>query len=464
MGLFYFIMVEFIKINNYIGYKYINMSQIKVLVIPSDRSGVSKFRSVDPHLKLQELFPKDFFIDIVTAGTDGISWNDENYLKQFHIVHFHRTINDIINGQLQPIYGDQAKRVFDKLKGMGIITIMDIDDYWMPTVDHPAYPLLKQSKIDELIKSNFKHIDYVTTTTEIFANEIRKFNKNVVILPNAIDPSEPQFQKKEVKSDKKLRIGWLGGSSHLQDLNIIRQGLNTWASSEEGKDTQLVVCGFDLRGSITETNPETKEQKTRKILPHESVWCRYEELFTNNYTTISPEYKKHLLKYSQDEDNSYNDLNEPYRRVWTKPITTYASNYNNFEVSLAPLKEHIFNKAKSQLKVIEAGFHKKALIAQDFGPYTIDLVDAIKYGGGFNENGNAILVESNKNHKDWLKAIKFLHKNPECVEILGNNLYNTVMKKYHIDVVTNTRAEFYKSIMSGKEKEVKQVIKEVNAI
>jgi hypothetical protein len=33
-----------------------------------------------------------------------------------------------------------------------------------------------------------------------------------------------------------------------------------------------------------------------------------------------------------------------------------------------------------------------------------------------------------------------------------------------IDVVTNTRAEFYKSIMSGKEKEVKQVIKEVNAI
>jgi hypothetical protein len=225
-----------------------------------------------------------------------------------------------------------------------------------------------------------------------------------------------------------------------------------------------VVCGFDLRGSITETNPETKEQKTRKILPHESVWCRYEELFTNNYTTISPEYKKHLLKYSQDEDNSYNDLNEPYRRVWTKPITTYASNYNNFEVSLAPLKEHIFNKAKSQLKVIEAGFHKKALIAQDFGPYTIDLVDAIKYGGGFNENGNAILVESNKNHKDWLKAIKFLHKNPECVEILGNNLYNTVMKKYHIDVVTNTRAEFYKSIMSGKEKEVKQVIKEVNAI
>ena len=38
---------------------------------------------------------------------------------------------------------------------MGIIIIMDIDDYWMPTIDHPAYPLLKTSKIDDLIKENY---------------------------------------------------------------------------------------------------------------------------------------------------------------------------------------------------------------------------------------------------------------------------------------------------------------------
>ena len=139
-------------------------------------------------------------------------------------------------------------------------------------------------------------------------------------------------------------------------------------------------------------------------------------------------------------------------------------NYNNFEISLAPLKDHIFNKSKSQLKVIEAGFHKKALIAQDFGPYTIDLVNVIEYGGGINENGNAILVNSNKNHKDWLKGIKFLHKHPEMVEHMGNNLYNTVNEKYNISVVTKTRAEFYKSVAGGKQKEVKQLIQETNAI
>jgi len=440
------------------------MSKIKILVVPSDRSGVSKFRSVDPHLKLQELYPDDFFIDIVTAGTDGIDWNDISYLKQFNIIHFHRTINDIIDGRLQPVYGDEAKKIFDRLKGMGITTIMDIDDYWMPTMDHPAYPLLKQSNIGELIKSNFKNVDYVTTTTSIFAEEISKYNKNVIVLPNAVDPSENQFQYKEIKSNKKLRVGWLGGSSHLADLNLIRQGLNVWMGTPEAKEnTQLVICGFDLRGNITETNAETGEQRTRKIMPNESVWCRYEEIFTNDYRILSPNYKKHLLKYNREEDEEYGDSNENYRRVWTKPITTYATNYNMFDVSLAPIKEHIFNKCKSQLKVIEAGFHKKALIAQNFGPYTIDLVNIFEYGGKINENGNAILVDSSKNHKDWLKAIKFLDKNPSFIKKMGDNLYNTVVEKYHIDVVTKTRGSWYKSIVNENSNEVKEIIKHANA-
>ena len=69
----------------------------------------------------------------------------------------------------------------------------------------------------------------------------------------------------------------------------------------------------------------------------------------------------------------YNDVNKPYRRVWTQDITKYANNYNLFDVSLAPIEENVFNKVKSQLKVIEAGFHKKAIIAQNFGPYQIDI-------------------------------------------------------------------------------------------
>ena len=47
---------------------------------------------------------------------------------------------------------------------------------------------------------------------------------------------------------------------------------------------------------------------------------------------------------------------------------------------------------------------------------------------------------------------------------MGNNLYNTVVKKYHIDAVTKQRKEFYQEIVNGSKKQVEQVIKEVNAI
>jgi glycosyltransferase involved in cell wall biosynthesis len=100
---------------------------------------------------------------------------------------------------------------------------------------------------------------------------------------------------------------------------------------------------------------------------------------------------------------------------------------------------------KSQLKVIEAGFYKKALIASNVGPYTIDLKHAIK-NGEFT-NGNALLVDEHKNHSDWSKYIKKLVDNPNMIVDLGERLYETVKDKYHLDTVTHERAAFYKSLI-----------------
>jgi hypothetical protein len=156
------------------------------------------------------------------------------------------------------------------------------------------------------------------------------------------------------------------------------------------------------------------------------------------------------MKFSQEEYP--NIANEAYRRVWTKPISTYASNYNLFDISLAPLEENIFNKVKSQLKVIEAGFHHKAIIAQNFGPYKIDLNNAIQYGGGFDMTANGILVDSNKNHKDWYTSIKKLIQNPEVVTALQDNLHNTVKDTYSMDKVTENRRALYLDLISKKTK------------
>ena len=67
------------------------------------------------------------------------------------------------------------------------------------------------------------------------------------------------------------------------------------------------------------------------------------------------------------------------------------------------------------------------------------------------------------NSKDWEKYLNILYKNPDLITQLGENLYESV-QKYHIDVVTETRSEFYKTIVTEKEIEVKQLIEETNEI
>jgi glycosyltransferase involved in cell wall biosynthesis len=403
------------------------MSKIKVLVVPSDRTGVGKFRSIDPHIFLQKLYSEDFHVDIMF----DLDFNDVNFWKDYQIVHFHRSIGPDM---------DRSVQFIPFLNSLGIVTICDIDDYWLPTKEHPLHQLILQNKINEKIVANIKAASYVTTTTELYADEIRKINKNVIVLPNAIDPNEAQFKEKTEESDR-LRIGWLGGSSHLHDLMLL-DGMVTKLTDIKDK-LQFVVCGFDTRGTMTEINQQTGEQKQRPIKPHETVWYEYEKIFTDNYKIVTPEYKDYLEKFVQDPFE--NEISENYLRVWTKPVTSYAKNYSKFDVSLAPIKQHIFNKVKSQLKVIEAGFYKKALIASNYGPYTIDLKHCLKNGEFV--DGNALLVDEVRNHSDWSKYIKKLQQNPNMVKDMGERLYEHVSQRYDLAIVTKTRSEFYKSLV-----------------
>jgi glycosyltransferase involved in cell wall biosynthesis len=100
---------------------------------------------------------------------------------------------------------------------------------------------------------------------------------------------------------------------------------------------------------------------------------------------------------------------------------------------------------KSQLKVIEAGFYKKALIASEIGPYTIDLKHCLKEGQFV--DGNAILVNESRNHSDWNKAIKKLIQNPNMIKDMGERLYETVKDTYNLENVTKERASWYKSLI-----------------
>jgi glycosyltransferase involved in cell wall biosynthesis len=142
--------------------------------------------------------------------------------------------------------------------------------------------------------------------------------------------------------------------------------------------------------------------------------------------------------------------NEFYRREWTKDVTEFATHYRNLDVLFAPLECNSFNEVKSELKFIEGGFTRTAVIATNFGPYTIGSKPLIGFGGEINMDGNCVLIDDRKKHKEWRKAIIKLVNNPELIKTIQDNMYETVKDKYDIRNVTKDRAEWYKAIVKNK--------------
>jgi len=307
------------------------MSKIRILAIPPDAHGVGKFRISNPYSHLQEHHGDDFHIDLKTNVPD-----DDKEFENYDIIVLHSFIHNTVP------FSRNIERIM-MLKSRGKIVIVDIDDYWTPDMRHPMYMHIIKSDVNKQKIALLQSASYVSTTTPIFRDNLMKKLgiKNVVVFPNAIDPTESQFIPNPIKSDK-VRFGWLGGSSHLYDIELMKEGLS--GIHDYGKEKiQLVLCGFDLRGEVTEMNKQTGEVTKRPIKPEETVWVKYEQMFTKNYTVLPSFYSSFLKMYKETE---YDDENMPYRRRWTKDITKYANNYNFFDVSLAPIVDTLFNNNK----------------------------------------------------------------------------------------------------------------------
>ena len=404
--------------------------KIKVLVAPDDNGGVAYWRMVQPHIKLDELFGQDFDVII----NHYVNWRDLNYFDQFDLVVFHKGLFNDYEG---------FKNAIKYCREKNITVVMDIDDYWDLGPWHPQTLHNKATGGSQKTMDNLRMADYVTTTTELFAKDIMKINKNVKVFPNAPNTSEPQWQPDFSHADR-LRVGYIMGSTHERDMQQV-SGLANQLGDYLNK-VQFVLCGYDIRGTMTIIGPNKEIQGNRPIKPEESVWYKYEKMVTNNYKTVSPEYKEFLEKFIPDAQWP-NVEHELYRREWTKDLTKFGTHYDKLDILLAPLDTNAFNYHKSELKVAEAGVKHKGIILTNYGPYTIGTKSIFKFGGEIDETGNCILIDPNRAHKDWAKAIKKLVDHPELVKLLQDNLAKHVEENYNLDKWTAVRADWYKSIL-----------------
>ena len=301
---------------------------------------------------------------------DGMT---DEQLKNYEIVWFNR-----LNG-----IADPYKQV-ERLNKLGIKYVIDFDDYWNLPKDHLLYGSYRANNIPEILIHLIKNASHVFATHSYLANKIRKHNKNVTVTPNAIDPSQPQWQTDNQCEDG-IIFGWCGGVHHWKDLELLRPSLNR-IHSEGG--VNLALAGF----------------------VNSRIWEEYESWFSNNGT-----YKGYMRLHGRD-------------------VYNYGSLYDHFSTSLIPLKRDEFNKCKSELKMIEAGFKRKSVIVSNIHPYTNLITE-----------DNCIAVD-NESPQSWYKAIKKINGSKYLEQDLANELYQSVVVKHDINNVNKIRSAVFNSL------------------
>jgi glycosyltransferase involved in cell wall biosynthesis len=451
--------------------------KIRILFHTLDQAGVQYFRVLSPSIQLDNDHSENFYVEI-NNEIDFKKPETLDYLKSFDIIHYHR--------QLLP---DTRQMVFlaEELRKSGVVLVVDNDDFWRLNLEHPLYQLHREKKLEIPIIENLKIADYVTTTTELFAKEIRKVTgkDNVIVLPNAIEPENMTQFKNNWKPDPegKVRITYSAGSSHLNDLQQLKGVFNILHANPEIKDKfRITLAGFDCMGTTQtiEFNQKFSEElqqrnlwtpqivkfinktrgnvdmiprlpddlknkyrnnvftvKERDIKSEESVYFEYEKILTDNHNIIeNKDYLRWLMNFERNVDYPFGE--QIYKRIWTQKANIYAKVLDQADIVLSPLADNEFNHYKSNLKQVECWSRKLPIICSGVSPYIED--------GKHMEN--CILIPPKKNaHQDWAKWLKRLILDKDLREKLGNQLYEDFKEKYHLANVTNKRAEFYKSII-----------------
>ena len=343
-----------------------------------DMGGCGLYRQLAPHMTLARNH-KDVKVTF-TEGLEHFEALTGEKLSSYDIVQYHK--------------GFYSESGLARARREGLITIVDFDDYWHVPYGHLLYKDYKRESVPRFFENQLKFFDHVTVTTKELAKAVKPFNSNVHVLPNAIDPDATQFKINKVPSGK-LRFGWIGGVCHLPDMELMK-GINNRLANSDIKDKYSFSLFGYQRGTIFDNYCD--------VLTDRGKWVKNFHLYPS------------------------------------EGAERYTLYYNLIDVALVPLVDNRFNNLKSELKLIEAGFFKKATIVSDVMPYS----PLIQHGE------NCLKVSK---PGDWFKHMKYLINNPKEVTRLGNNLYDTVKDRFNQNTVSEDRYKLYKCLITTQSKQ-----------
>lgn len=198
------------------------------------------------------------------------------------------------------------------------------DDVFNVTIENwMAYRIYSRPEVQEAVAVSAGIADMVTVTTEPLAEVMRKFSRNVRVLPNCVPDEIASFPAPWEQDRPGVTIGWTGGASHARDLAMIATPLRHVL--ERNPAASLHILGTDFRPTIGAAEDR----------------MRFTEWIASDVT----------LAY-----------------YWA--LTA-------FDIGLAPLTGTTFDMSKSAIKALEYAALGIPVIASDCEPYRAFVADGV---------------------------------------------------------------------------------------
>ena len=250
----------------------------------------------------------------------------------------------------------------------------------------------------EIFDEIIKNCDMLSVSTKFLAEQWKNKNKNVVVLPNALDFDYIKEVKKDYSPNKRLKI--LVSGSCLYQENLSHSLIETLNEIAKDKKYQLILFGVPL---VDEESLKDLRKENREF-----------------YYKI-----RNFLETIEQIKGAEKIPNVPFGRYYETLIKIDA------DIALIPRGNHDFNKAKSNLKILEMSAFKIPCIVSPMLEYQ-EFIDK-----------NLVLKAEKK--EDWLKAISQLEK-PEIRQELAIKCYDYVKKNYNIKKVVKIWENAYLSL------------------
>jgi len=252
---------------------------------------------------------------------------------------------------------------------------------------------IKQGYLNAFLKG----CDLVTCSTEHLAKEYREItDKPVIVLPNYIDEFDWATPKRN--NGDKVRIGIVGSVAYYNDFEIIQDYLKELHDTRD--DVQIVLFGLNTK-----------------------------QFYDDNGL---------VKKVFEDEHRFWSSMNKVDHTPFVD-MNKYFNTLNDLELDmmLIPRKDSYFNRAKSNLKFLEAGMCEIPCIAQTFStkdsPYDNDI-----------DGENGLLFTD----VDDLRAkVDELVKDKDKRRAMGKKAREYVLNNYRIEDHAHKWREAYESIL-----------------